>query len=85
MARHYLKPLQYQIATFTKREKEIIVMLSKGFSSKEIGDALSISTHTVSAHRINLLSKYNFANTTELSNYGLVNGIVSSISTKKVQ
>lgn len=61
---------------FTEREKEIILLLQKGNSSKLIANHLYISQHTVNTHRKNLLQKYNFKNTSELLSYAMANGIV---------
>ena len=50
----------------TRREKEVLFNLSEGFSSKEIGARLYISTHTVETHKRNLMAKLNAKNTTHL-------------------
>ena len=41
----------------SKREKEILKQIAKGKMSKEIADCFSISIHTVSRHRQNILKK----------------------------
>lgn len=43
----------------SKREKEILNLISEGKLSKEIANQLSISIHTVSRHRQNILEKLN--------------------------
>lgn len=43
----------------SKREKEILILISEGKLSKEIAAKLSISIHTVSRHRQNILEKLN--------------------------
>lgn len=50
----------------TTREKEILELLSKGLSSKEIARALVISFHTVESHRKNLRLKFEAKNSSEL-------------------
>jgi DNA-binding CsgD family transcriptional regulator len=42
---------------FSKRETEIIRLISKGYKNKEIAELLNISYHTVSTHRKNILQK----------------------------
>ncbi|MFN8286737.1 MAG: helix-turn-helix transcriptional regulator [Chitinophagales bacterium] len=41
----------------SKREKEVVNMLSRGFSTKEISTLLFISFHTVDTHRKHVLEK----------------------------
>ena len=49
----------------SKREKEVLKHITRGLSSKEISEALSISIHTVSRHRQNILSKLCASNSIE--------------------
>jgi two-component system invasion response regulator UvrY len=51
------------------REVEVISFVRKGFSSKEIADALSISVKTVEVHRYNILRKLNLRNAASLVNF----------------
>jgi DNA-binding CsgD family transcriptional regulator len=44
---------------FTKREKEIIQLLCKGYKTKEISDALFISPKTIEKHRANIIKRTN--------------------------
>lgn len=52
--------------TFTNREHEIINCLAEGLDSKEIGEKLFLSKHTIDTHRRNILSKTGNRNTHEL-------------------
>jgi DNA-binding CsgD family transcriptional regulator len=61
---------------FSNREKEIIMHLSAGLTSKQIGEILFISSDTVRTHRKNILSKAGISNTTTLIKYCIVNGIL---------
>lgn len=49
----------------TKREKEILRLVKKGFLSKEISDKLTISVHTVNTHRQRVLEKLGVNNSME--------------------
>lgn len=49
----------------SKREKEILLLIGKGKSSKEIADELSVSIHTVSRHRQNILQKLQVSNSAQ--------------------
>ena len=50
----------------TKREKEIMELISLGFSNKEIADKIFVSISTVDAHRYNILKKMEVKNTAEM-------------------
>jgi DNA-binding NarL/FixJ family response regulator len=52
---------------FSKRELEIMKLISNGFASKQIADNLNISKLTVDTHRKNLIKKAGVRNTIELS------------------
>lgn len=45
--------------SFTKREKEIIQLLCKGYKTKEISDTLFISPKTIEKHRANIVRRTN--------------------------
>lgn len=49
----------------TSREKEILLLISKGGISKEIANQLNISINTVNRHRQNILEKLNVNNSIE--------------------
>jgi len=53
-------------AEITPREKEILVLVAKGHSTKQIADQLGISIRTVETHRINMLKKLEVNNSAEL-------------------
>lgn len=50
----------------SKREKEVLIKISLGLSSKEIADDLFLSKHTVETHRKNLLRKLEVSNVASL-------------------
>ncbi|MAZ27444.1 MAG: hypothetical protein CL868_10255 [Cytophagaceae bacterium] len=50
----------------SERELEVLDLLGKGYSSKEIADKLCISDHTVISHRKNLIEKFKVRNTAHL-------------------
>ncbi len=60
----------------TSRERDIVKLLGEGLASKQIGDKLSISTHTVDTHRRNLLKKTGTHNTLELAVACVKRGLV---------
>lgn len=48
------------------REKEVLILIADGFSSKQIADILFISNHTAITHRKNLIEKFKVKNTAQL-------------------
>jgi DNA-binding CsgD family transcriptional regulator len=53
-------------ASLTLREKEVMLLVSQGLSSKEIASKLFISTHTVESHRKHILRKLSVKNAPEM-------------------
>lgn len=47
----------HKVELLTGRQREILVLLGKGYTSKEIADCLNISFHTVEAHRKSIAKK----------------------------
>jgi DNA-binding NarL/FixJ family response regulator len=60
----------------TKRETEIIRMISEELTNSEIADRLGISSRTVDTHRRNLLQKLDVKNTAGLVKYAMVNHLL---------
>ena len=61
----------------TKREVEVLQVLAKGKSNREIGEVLSISETTVRTHVSNILGKLHLASRTEAALYALKEGVAS--------
>jgi DNA-binding NarL/FixJ family response regulator len=61
----------------TEREKEVLEMLVRGRSNKEIGATLGIEARTVKAHVAKLLRKIGVQNRVELSIYAVTHSLVS--------
>ena len=57
------------IKSLSLRELEIVRLLLKGYSSKEIAEDLSISPRTAEVHRHNILKKLGLKNTASLINF----------------
>lgn len=62
--------------TLTRREKEILTLISEGFTNPQIAEKLFISLYTVETHRKNLLSKFNTSNTASLIKIAATNGLL---------
>ena len=63
----------------TKREKEILQLITEGNTNTQIAEKLFISIDTVDTHRKNLYSKLNVKNTVMLMRYAIENNLLSNI------
>ena len=61
----------------TKREKEVLQLITEGFTNTQIADKLFISVDTVDTHRKNLYNKLNVKNIAMLMRYAIENNLVS--------
>jgi RNA polymerase sigma factor (sigma-70 family) len=62
--------------TLSVREQEVLQLVAKGCSNKEISKQLSISENTVKTHMKNILGKLHLENRVQLASYAYDNGIV---------
>ncbi len=62
----------------SSREVEIIRLIAKGHTTKEIADQLFLSTHTVVTHRKNIMRKLGINNTASLVIYAVQENIVKA-------
>lgn len=60
----------------TEREKEIVLLILKGKTKKEIAKALFLSVSTIKTNVENIYQKFNVHNKTELIIYVICNKIV---------
>lgn len=67
-------------ARLTEREKEVVALVARGDSSKEIAHTLGISVGTVDVHRANLMKKLQVRNVAGLVLYAFEGGLLRSIS-----
>jgi DNA-binding CsgD family transcriptional regulator len=61
------------------REVEILVLVARGLSNREIGAELVISEHTAASHVRSILRKTRCANRTEAASYAHTNGLAASL------
>lgn len=63
-------------STLSEREKEVLVLIIKGFINKEIAQKLNISTTTVIFHRNNICEKLRTRSIGRLTIFAVLAGIV---------
>lgn len=65
-----------KINSLSDREKEIICLIAKGFTNKEIANQLFLSVHTVATHRRNISGKLQIHSPAGLTIFAIVNGLL---------
>jgi NarL family two-component system response regulator LiaR len=63
--------------SLTEREIEVLQLVAKGWSNREISDHLSISDATVRTHVSSILAKLNLCSRTQAALYALREGLAS--------
>lgn len=62
--------------TLSAREQEIVTLVVRGLTNKEIASKLFLSVHTVLTHRRNIARKLEIHSATGLTIYAIVNGLI---------
>lgn len=74
----YSQELKPKNEVFSKREKEVLELMSKGYLSKDIAKELFITEKTVESHRRNMVQKAKVKNTMELISMAINRGIIKT-------
>jgi DNA-binding NarL/FixJ family response regulator len=67
---------QTERSELSAREKEILIRIANGNTTKEIAFALEVSAKTIESHRINLMTKLGLNSVAELTKYAIRNGLI---------
>lgn len=65
------RPAEAPVDQLTPREMEVLRLIAKGKSNKEIADTLIVSEKTIKTHVSNILSKLHLADRTQVAIYAL--------------
>lgn len=65
-----------EFETLTEREREILILLAKDKTNKEVSSILGISVKTVDYHRTNLMRKLGIHSKVELVKYSIKKGLI---------
>lgn len=65
----------WSMIALSEREIEVLRLICKEYSTKEIADELFISTKTVEAHRAKIMEKIGCKNVVGMVTYAILNGI----------
>jgi len=67
-----------EFSKLTNREREILKLISEGYTSKQIAEMLFLSVKTVDNHRANIMNKLDIHDTAGLVRYAIRIGLVDS-------
>lgn len=62
--------------SLSRREEQIMRMISQGLNNKDIAESLNISIRTIEAHRMNILRKFQVNSIEEAVEYCKMNGLL---------
>ena len=62
----------------SERERDVLVLVAKGLTNKEIASELNISPHTVISHRKNIVHKTGIRSVAGLTVYAVLNKFIDS-------
>jgi len=65
--------------SLSRREEQIMRMISQGLNNKDIAESLNISIRTIEAHRMNILRKFQVNSIEEAVEYCKVNGLLKEV------
>ena len=63
------------LASLSEREREIIIKVAEGRSSKEIAELLFLSVRTVEDHRSRIMNKLGVKNAAEMVRFAISSGL----------
>lgn len=66
------------VGCLTEREREVLQLVAKGLTTKEIADRLSTAVKTVETHRTNLSAKLKIHDVATLTRFAIRHGFVSA-------
>jgi DNA-binding NarL/FixJ family response regulator len=80
LTRSLLAPTARSVDALTDREREVLVLVAKGLSNRQIADALVISERTARTHVSNILGKLGVASRTQAALLAIREGIAPAPS-----
>lgn len=70
-------PQRKPALALTTREQEILVLLADGYTNEQVAEKLSLSVHTINAHRTRINLKLDFNDIPALIKYAVKNGLTN--------
>lgn len=78
--RALLQPDDHDRSRLSEREIQVISLIAKGLSLKDVGTQLKISVKTVETYKMRSLEKLNLKTRAELVKYALEHGLLNGVS-----
>lgn len=75
-----VKSSRNKVVDLTRREEEVLELICKGYSNKEIADSLFISQKTVEGHKSNLMDKTHTKSAINLMLFAIKNQLIDPSS-----
>jgi DNA-binding NarL/FixJ family response regulator len=72
------EPSPQESHELSERERDVLVLVAKGYTNKEIASELNISPHTVISHRKNIVHKTGIRSVAGLTVYAVLNKLIDS-------
>jgi DNA-binding NarL/FixJ family response regulator len=69
------KDEDHQVAVLSAREREVVALVAKGYTNKEIGSALVISDNTARNHVVRILDKLGLTRRSEAASFATRHGL----------
>jgi two-component system nitrate/nitrite response regulator NarL len=69
--------MELMASMLTRREREVLELLTAGATSEQLADELSLSPHTVRTHIQNIMSKLQVHSRLEAATFAVRHGIVA--------
>ena len=77
MRAHSGRPAADPVDVLTPRERELVQLVSEGYSTSDIAQRLHVSVKTVATHREHVMHKLHVSSAAELTRYALREGLTS--------
>jgi DNA-binding NarL/FixJ family response regulator len=71
---------EFKNVSFTKREREVMALLSQNMTDQQIAEKLGISENTIKTHNQNIFSKLNVSNRRDARNLIIFNELIPDIN-----
>ncbi len=77
LVQYHESPEQHAAPLLSPRETEVLSLIAKGHTNKEIGDRLHISIKTVEAHRAHIIERIGARTKADLINYAVTHELIT--------